>query len=101
GHRRGGPQQDAWGVAVPVSRRGFTLAEVLVGMAVMALLGMTLTRILINDSRFVSRQDALMSARQGARAAMNTVVQELQMISDGGLIWDSVKAVQARIPLAF
>jgi prepilin-type N-terminal cleavage/methylation domain-containing protein len=84
-----------------LSRRGFTLTEVLVGMAVFALLGMTLTRILINDSRFVSRQDALMSARQGARAAMNTVVQELQMISDGGLIWDSAKAVQARIPIAF
>jgi len=84
-----------------LSRQGFTLAELLVAMAVMAVLGMTLTRILINDSRFVSKQDALMSARQGARAAMNTMVAELRAISDGGLVWDSAKKVQARIPFAF
>src|SRR5207253_1750967 len=65
-----------------MNRRGFTLTELLMAMAVMAILGVALTRILVNDSRFVSRQDAMLSARQGARAALNSVLSELSMVAD-------------------
>lgn len=84
-----------------MSRRGFTLVELIVAMTVMAVLGLGLTRILISDSRFVSRQEAMMAARQAARAAMNTMVAELRLITDGGLIADSAKKIVARIPYAF
>src|SRR5579872_5541358 len=70
GHRRHRPQHAVPDLALQLSR-GFTLVELMLAMVVMALLGIGLTRILINDSRVVSRQDAMMSARQGARAAMN------------------------------
>jgi prepilin-type N-terminal cleavage/methylation domain-containing protein len=83
------------------NRRGFTLAELLVATVVMGILGVALTRMLINDSRFVSRVEAMMNARQAARAAMNTMAVELQMISQGGLTAASRTRVRARVPYAF
>lgn len=68
---------------------------------VLAILGTVLTRLLIDDSRFVSRQDAMMSARQAARAALNTMVDELRMVSDGGLIAASTDSVRVRVPYVF
>jgi prepilin-type N-terminal cleavage/methylation domain-containing protein len=80
---------------------GFTLTELLITMVVMALLGSALARMLINNSRFVSRQDAMLSARESARAAMNTMLAELRLVSDGGLRAASRDSVRARIPIAF
>lgn len=84
-----------------MNRRGFTLTELLVTMAVMAILGVALARIIINNSRFVGQQDAMMEAREAARAAMNTMTPELRMISDGGLVAASAESVTARVPYAF
>ncbi len=81
--------------------RGFTLTELLVATIVMSILGLALTRILIGDSRFVSKVEAMMNARQVARAAMNTMGVELQMVSQGGLISASRTHIQARVPYAF
>ena len=80
--------------------RGFTLPELLVATVVMGILGVALTGILVNDSRFVSKVDAMMNARQAARAAMNTMAVELQMVSNGGLTVATGKRVQARMPNA-
>ncbi len=81
--------------------RGFTLTELLVATIVMGILGVALTRILIGDSRFVSKVEAMMNARQVARAAMNTMGVELQMVSQGGLTAASRTRVRARVPYAF
>ncbi len=81
--------------------RGFTLAELLVATIVMGILGVALTQILIGDSRFVSKVEAMMNARQVARAAMNTMGVELQMVSQGGLTDASRTQVRARVPYAF
>ena len=81
--------------------RGFTLVELLVAVVVMAILGTALTRMLISDSRFVSRQDAMISARHAARAAMNTMAVELRMVSDSGLLAASPDSITARLPYAF
>ncbi len=85
-----------------MNRRGFTLTELLMAFTIMAVVGVALTRILISDSRFVSRQDAMLAARQGARAALNTVVAELQLVPDSGLISPTTnKKITARVPYAF
>ena len=81
--------------------RGFTLAELLIATVVMGILGLAMTRILIDDSRFVSKVEAMMNARQAARAAMNTMAVELQMVSRGGLTLADSKDVQALVPYAF
>ena len=84
-----------------IRERGFTLTELLITMVVMAILGSALARLLISNSRFVSRQDAMMSARESSRAAMNTMVAELRLVPNGGLRVASRDSVRARIPLAF
>lgn len=84
-----------------MNRRGFTLTELIMSLMVMGLLGAALTRILINDSRFISRQDAMLSSRQGARAALNTVLAELSLVADDGLVAASRDSVRVRVPYAF
>ncbi len=81
--------------------RGLTLVELLVAVVVMAILGTALTRMLISDSRFVSRQDAMISARHAARAAMNTMAVELRMVADDGLLAASPDSTVVRVPYAF
>ena len=83
-----------------MNRRGFTLSELLVGLSVMAILGVALTRILINDSRFVSRQDAMLGARQGARAALSTIVAELSVVADTPIV-ATRDSLEVRVPVAF
>jgi prepilin-type N-terminal cleavage/methylation domain-containing protein len=84
-----------------MNRKGFTLTELLMGISVMAILGVALTRILINDSRFVSRQDAMLASRQGARAALNTVVSELSMVADDAVLAATRDSLTVRVPIAF
>ncbi len=81
--------------------RGLTLVELLVAVVVMAILGTALTRMLISDSRFVSRQDAMISARHAARAAMNTMAVEIRMVADEGLLAATPDSITARQPYAF
>jgi len=68
---------------------------------VLALVGLALTRILINDTRFVSRQDAMLSARQGARAGLNALVSELSVVADSAVLIATRDTLQIRIPVAF
>jgi prepilin-type N-terminal cleavage/methylation domain-containing protein len=84
-----------------MSRRGFTLTELLVGMVVMAVLGSALARLLISNSRFVSRQDAMADARATARAALHTMLSELHMVAENGLNAASKDSVEVIVPYAF
>jgi len=81
--------------------RGFTLIEVLIAVVLMAMLATALTRILLSDSRFVSKQEAMITARQTARATMNVMSVELRMISDSGLLAVSADSVYFRSPVAY
>lgn len=84
-----------------MTRRGFTLPELLIGMVVMAILGTALARILIDNSRFVSRQDAMMESRATARAAMQAMVAELHMVPDSGLLMATRDSISVAVPYAF
>ena len=80
--------------------KGFTLAELLVGLVVMGIIGMSLTQILISDSRFVEKAEAMLNARQSARAAMNILAAELEMVGKGGLTAASPTDITVRAPYA-
>jgi prepilin-type N-terminal cleavage/methylation domain-containing protein len=84
-----------------MTRRGLTLIELLITLVVFGLLGTALARLMISNSRFVGRQEAMLEARQTARAAMHAVATELRMVSDGGLLAASADSVQVRIPYVF
>ena len=103
GYGRRPPQQAALALTVDkqLKTRGFTLVELLISMVVLSILGVALTRILINDSRFVSQQDAMLDARQVARAAMNVTLSELRGVGDSGLLAATPDSVSIRLPYAF
>ncbi len=84
-----------------MNARGFTLIELLVGMAVTAILGAALARMLISDSKFVGRQEAMVTARHASRAAMNLMTVELRMVGDGGLLAAVPDSVTVEVPYAF
>jgi prepilin-type N-terminal cleavage/methylation domain-containing protein len=82
-------------------RAGFTLIELLVAMTVAAILTTALARLLVNDSRFAARQEAMLSARRTARTAQNWVSIELGMVGDSGLRAAAPDSVVVRVPYAF
>src|SRR5438105_1515939 len=54
-------------------RRGFTLAELVVGMVVLGVIGGALTRLFLSQSRFYDQQGQLRRARMVSRMAINAV----------------------------
>ena len=60
-----------------MSRRGFTLVELLVAMVVMCILGIALIKVLSDNTRFVSRQDTSIDATLTSRAAMYAMMHDL------------------------
>lgn len=84
-----------------MSRRGFTLTEMLMSLSVVSIMGIALTRILISDTRFVSRQDAMLTSRQASRAALNALVSEITMVGDTAVVAATRDSLEVRIPVAF
>jgi prepilin-type N-terminal cleavage/methylation domain-containing protein len=83
------------------NREGFSLTELLIATVVVAVLGSALTQMLIRNSRYVSRLETMMSARQAARAAMTVVAVNLRMVTGGGLVEATPKRVRVRVPYAW
>ena len=83
-----------------MNRRGFSLAELMVALVVAGIIGIALTRLLINQSRFVAAQDGYMKARAGARAGLNVVLAELRGVTFGGLVSATSDSVTVRVPYA-
>jgi prepilin-type N-terminal cleavage/methylation domain-containing protein len=85
-----------------MTRKGLTLMELLIAMLVLGILGTALTRLMISNSRFVGRQEALLEARQNARAAMHLMSTELRMVTDGNALRAvAAESVAVRIPYVF
>lgn len=85
-----------------MSRRGFTLIELLITIVVSALIGTLLARMLVNDSRFVSRLEAMTEARHVARAGITYMSIEGQMVSSGGGVTEATdKRVGFVVPFAW
>lgn len=84
-----------------MKRAGFTLVELLVAVVVAGILTTALTRLLVNDSRFVARQEALLSARRTARTAQNWLAVELRMVGVEGLRAAAPDSITVRVPYAF
>ena len=83
------------------SPAGFVLAELLVALLIAAIIGVSLTQLVISQSRFVALQGAIMQARCGARAALNVIAGDLRMVSDSGLVAADPDSVTVRVPYAF
>ena len=84
-----------------VRRNGFSLAELMVALVIAGILGIALSRLLINQSRFVSMQDGMMQARSAGRAALIMMSHDLRSVTDGGLVAATPDSITVRVPFAF
>lgn len=81
--------------------RGFALAELIVSLVIAGIIGLALTKLIINQSRFVATQDSMTRARSGARAALNVLQSEIRMVTDSGLRAASADSIVIRVPYVF
>jgi len=81
------------------ARPGFTLAETLVALVLVGIIGTALTRLMVNQSGFFNKQGALSDARDVARAATNIVMSDLRMVNPaGGIVALGPDSITVRVP---
>jgi hypothetical protein len=87
--------------AVTSSRRGVSIAELIVGIVILAIVGMALARVLNSQARYFSHQKASNLARNVSRGPLNRVVSDLRMVEAlGGVISASDTVLLVRVPYA-
>ena len=83
-------------------RRGFTLAELLVTMVIVLIIGGAFMRLMVHQSRFFDAQNTDRQARSVSRGALNGMMSELRMVSvPGGVLAAAADSVVVRVPFAF
>jgi prepilin-type N-terminal cleavage/methylation domain-containing protein len=81
--------------------RGFTLAELLVGIVVLGIIGAALSRLFLSQSRFYDLETQLRRARFVSRTAVNAALSDLRMVeATGGVVAATAKQVTLRVPYA-
>jgi prepilin-type N-terminal cleavage/methylation domain-containing protein len=82
-------------------RRGFTLTELLVGMVLMGIVGVALTKLFVSQSRFYDRETQMRRARFVTRTAINAALSDLRMVeATGGVVSATTTQVTVRVPYA-
>ena len=83
------------------SRRGLSIAELLIGMVILAIVGMSLTKVMASQARYFDHQKTGNLARAVSRGPLNRVVSDLRMVeAAGGVISASPTAIEMRVPYA-
>lgn len=81
-------------------RRGFTLPEVLVSIVLLGMLGVTIARLMVAQTRFFARSTGMRDARAVSRNALNIVRDEMRMIEPRGIVSATTTAISVRVPYA-
>ena len=82
-------------------RRGMSIAELLIGMVILAIVGMGLTKIMSSQARYFDHQKTSNLARAVSRGPLNRVVSDLRMVeASGGVIAASATSIDMRVPYA-
>ena len=83
------------------ARRGLSIAELLIGMVILAIVGMGLTRIMVTQARYFDHQKKSNAARNVSRGPLNRVVSDLRMVEAlGGVVAASATSITVRVPYA-
>ncbi|MEO5568590.1 MAG: prepilin-type N-terminal cleavage/methylation domain-containing protein [Gemmatimonadaceae bacterium] len=86
------------------ARRGFSLAELLVAVVLLGIVGGALTRLVIDQMRFFDNIQVSRGARSAARNSMNVVLSDLRMVQDSGgvtAIGGDNKSITVNVPYSF
>jgi prepilin-type N-terminal cleavage/methylation domain-containing protein len=92
-------------LSIPRRKGGFTLAEVLVCVIILGILGTALTRLMLAQSRLFQLQRAQRDARTVGRSSANLLFSDLRMVHDGadapgGVLIASPETLKVRVPYA-
>ena len=83
------------------SRKGMSIAELLIGMVILAIVGMALTKVMASQARYFDHQKTSNLARAVSRGPLNRVVSDLRMVeAAGGVIAASGTSIDMRVPYA-
>jgi len=82
-------------------RMGLSIAELLIGIVILAIVGMGLTRIMVTQARYFDHQKKSNAARNVSRGPLNRVVSDLRMVEAlGGVQAASATSITVRVPYA-
>lgn len=88
----------------PRTNSGFTLVELLVALVITSIVGASLVRMLVDQTRFIDHQEAWRSARSVSRSSLNRVLSDLRTVEAVGGMESAVaggKDFTVRVPYAF
>jgi prepilin-type N-terminal cleavage/methylation domain-containing protein len=84
-----------------VSRKGMSLAEMLVGLVILGIVATLFTRLLVAQGKFFDKQAQGTAARNVSRGALNRAISDLRMVeAGGGVLAASATSVTIRVPYA-
>lgn len=81
-------------------RRGFSLAELLVAIVLLGLIGVGISRLLQSQMQFFQRSTGSRDARSVTRNALNLMRDEMRMIEPRGITAATTTSITARVPYA-
>ena len=86
-----------------LTRRGFTLVELLISMLVASIIGAALVRMVLSQARFMDQQEAWREARSVSRGGINRLLSDLRAVEAGGLQAAAAggQDFTVRVPYAF
>ena len=99
----GKPVEDAM-TSGTLSRRGFTLVELLISLVVTAIIGAALVRMVVSQARFMDQQEAWRQARSVSRGGINRLFSDLRSVEAAGGMVAAAAGGQdftVRVPYAF
>ncbi len=85
-------------------RPGFTLIELLIAMVIASIIGVSFTKLLMNQSRFFDHETNIRQARSIARNASNILLSDLRMVQDKGGVTAAAadgKSITVVVPYRF
>ena len=94
-----------------LSRRGFTLVELLLSLIVSSIIGTALVRMVLSQGRFMDQQEAWRQARSVSRSGINRLFSDLRAVENGSSTVAANRGLEAavaggqdftiRVPFAF
>ena len=82
-------------------RKGLSVAELIVGMVILGIIGMGLTKVMVSQARYFDHQKQANLARNVSRGPLNRLVSDIRMVeAEGGVTAVTTTAITSRVPYA-
>jgi prepilin-type N-terminal cleavage/methylation domain-containing protein len=83
-----------------LARRGFTLTEVLIALAIAGVIGAAVTSLVVSQFRLTDLQRSQRNARKVGRSGYNVIQSDLRMVERSGVVDAGATRLTVRAPFA-